>query len=188
MKDKKDSGLYELSGFKEIFEIEDWKKIKIVRDFNKIHYAIKDRFINDVIKRQKIKKQYSSRYLNLLELIKNKWLYNNLGVTTKKFNISDLNNIDFEFFEEICKFDNIIIVNPKFVTYYYKKDHPNIPLYRSTQVSDIITNTIEHIKTNPHDMFYIYSIEKYYGRFYQCKDEDVVKKNRKEKLKKINEL
>ena len=38
------------------------------------------------------------------------------------------------------------------------------------------------------DMFYIYSIEKYYGRFYQCKDEDVIQKIRKEKLKKINEL
>jgi hypothetical protein len=100
-----------------------------------------------------------------------------------------LNNIDFEFFEEICKFDNIIIVNlPKFVTYYYKKDHPNIPLSRSAQVSDIRIDTKEYIRTNQHDMFYIYSIEKYYGRFYQCKDEDVLQKIRKQKLKKLNEL
>ena len=52
-------------------------------------------------------------------------------------------------------------------------------------VSEIYLNTLEHIMKNQNDMFYIYEISPTHARWYQMKDNLIIK-NRKAKLEKLN--
>ena len=165
----------------------EWLKIKIVRDHNKIYnenYYSSGLWIAN--EQSKIRNSYPKKYINLLELIRNKWIYNYLNsgylATPKKLSISDLDNIDIDLFEKVCRFNNISIVNMPLFTLYKKGN------ILSKSVLTLHIDSLEHIKNHQNIMFYIYQIDKYGGRWYQEEDNGLVKRNRKEKIKKLEQI
>jgi len=164
----------------------EWLKIKIVRDHNKIYNEKYFSSLWIANEQSKIKNLYPKKYINLLELIRNKWIYNYLNsgysATPKKLSISDLDNIHLDLLEKVCRFNNISIVNMPIFTLYKKGN------FLSKSVLAIHIDSLEHIKNHQNIMFYIYQIDTSGGRWYQDEDKGLIKRNRKEKLKKLQSL
>jgi hypothetical protein len=162
----------------------NWLKIKVCRDFNKFIAQSKN---NLSLLNNKAKKIiYSPNYLILLELVKNAYIANVI-IPSKKLTITDLNNMNFDFFVEVSKFNNVTIVNAPMFEYYYIENN-NI-FSNSLSVSSLENiDTLEYIKTHPGYMFHIYQISSNKARWHQREDKNLLKRNRKEKLKKLNEI
>ena len=94
--------------------------------------------------------------------------------------------MDFDFFVEVSKFNNVTIVNTPMFEYYYIENN-NI-LSKSLSVGNLRVDTLEYIKTHPGYMFHIYQISYNMARWYQREDKNLLKRNRKEKLKKLKKL
>jgi hypothetical protein len=163
----------------------EWLKIKVCRDFNKINKQTSNSLfmINHL---NNIKKSFSPNYRILLEMVTNVYLYNNTN-NAKKLTITDLNNMDFDIIVEVSKFNNVQIVNSPMFTYFHIENN-NI-FSNSLSVSSLENiDTLEYIKTHPGYMFHIYQISSNKARWHQREDKNLLKRNRKEKLKKLNEI
>ena len=163
----------------------DWAKIKIVRDINKLNKGNLD------------KSKIPEKYSNFLKLVKSQLFTNyfqkNINLNTfalikqpQKIKISDLQKIDIDFIKEIVKLNNIRIVDmPKFEIYYIENNELKS---RSACVSETKIDTLKYIKNNQNYLFYIYLIDRNFARWYRCEDKNFLKRNRKEKLEKIQTI
>lgn len=170
--------------------MDDILKMKIVRDFNKIHYNSNSLWVMSQI--NKIKSKYNPTYLNLIELIKNDWLQK-VMIPTKKFSISDLNNIDIDFLNDISFYRNIRIVDsPLFYHLYLENTGPNTSEVktRALSVQDVRNiDTKELIRKHPFDLFYIYTISRTSARWNQLKDDKgLLRYERKLKLEHLKNI
>lgn len=159
--------------------VSEWRKIKILRDFNKIN---KQQKLLGYQNQQVIKNQYSTKYWNFLELIRNHWLSSIVDLTTNKITLSDLNNIDLDLLEEVSKLDNINIASmPILIIPYIENDFLKT---KTVQVSNIRADTLDYLKRNQNFIFYIYQIDKGSARWYKYEDRNWLKKITKERRKK----
>lgn len=143
----------------------------ITKKINSLH--------NDIL-RLKISKDINKKvpnikYQKLLNLIRNHLFY------------IPFNKINIILFEDIIKFDNVLIVNtPNFELLI---NNNNQMYFKTIQVSSMkIDNNlfINKIKNNQNELFYIYTAIDGHYRFTQIEDKNYKKKTRKEKLKNIN--
>lgn len=168
--------------------INNIKFMKIIRDikFIKIESIF---YKTDKLHKSQIYK--NKKYYNLLKLIRNKFLYESCQNNNcfKKLTVNTLKNIDMNFYENICKYNNIEVVDlPVFETIEIINGIINI---KSNSIYDynISTNldAITFIKNNQTKLIYLYLITDNRLRCKCVDDKNYLSSNRKEKLKNIKE-
>lgn len=85
----------------------EWRKIKILRDFKKIN-KIKPKDGTLLSWNQRFK-QFDAKYQNFLKLIEIEWLRLKCMTNQKKIKLSDLDSMELDIFEEVSKLENIAI-------------------------------------------------------------------------------
>ena len=160
------------------------KLMKILRDIN----LIKKEFnFFDTKKIQQNKIHKNKKYNNLLKLIRNHFLH--YSHYSEKLTINTLRNINIKFYENICNFNNIIVVDqPVFQTGEFTNGVFNI---RNNSIDDYVVNTKldanTFIKNNHTKLIYLYLITDNRIRCKYVYDKNYLSENRKEKLKLIKE-
>jgi len=165
--------------------MDDILKMKIIRDFDKLHY--KPTTLFNMSQLNKIRSTFNPNYLILLELIKTDWLQKVI-IPTKKFKISDLNTIDIDFLYDISLCHNIKITNSPLFHHLYFED--NELKNRTLTVQDLRGIDTKHfIKSHPFDLFYIYTITRSNARWKQLKDDKgLLRYERKLKLEQLKKV
>lgn len=164
---------------------DDILKIKIIRDIEKINQPV-NHSLWALSQVNKIKASFNSRYLNLLELVKNEF-FRKAVIPTRKITITDLNNMNIDFFCELS-YPNVRVTNSPYFQHFYVEN--NNLLTKSCIVVELRNlDTKEYIRKHPYDLFFIYQIDRNNARWKQFKDDKgLMRYDRKLKLEHLKEL
>jgi hypothetical protein len=164
--------------------INDWLKLKIIRDTKKLK-----KFIYPGVEYNRFKSNLSQEYKNIISLSRNTinlQHFNNI-LPSYDISISNLNKIDFDFLLKISKLENVIIVDtPAFMDFEIIDD--NLHTIQRCVNETNQYNTYEFINKYDKYIFYIYIIDNNYVRWYMKEDRYYYKRlqmKRREKLQKI---
>jgi hypothetical protein len=164
--------------------INDWLKLKIIRDTKKLK-----KFIYPGVEYNRFKSNLSQEYKNIISLSRNTinlQHFNNI-LPSYDISISNLNKIDFDFLLKISKLENVIIVDtPSFMDFEIIDD--NLHTIQRCVNETNQYNTYEFINKYDKYIFYIYIIDNNYVRWYMKEDRYYYKRlqmKRREKLQKI---
>jgi hypothetical protein len=164
--------------------INDWLKLKIIRDTKKLK-----KFIYPGVEYNRFKSNLSQEYKNIISLSRNTinlQHFNNI-LPSYDISISNLNKIDFDFLLKISKLENVIIVDtPSFMDFEIIDD--NLHTIQRCVNETNQYNTYEFINKYDKYIFYIYIIDNNYVRWYMKEDRCYYKRlqmKRREKLQKI---
>lgn len=190
----------------------EWLKIKIVRDFNKINKngtnvagssgisitnvmagisSTSGSSGSNLSSQNNIRSAYPTKYLKLIDLVRNTWynqcLSSNSNFPTGKITIKALNSINIDLLVDITnQFNTKIESSPQFIYTYIEN---NKIFSKSCVVSESrYIDPLKHIKENPNYMFHVYLIFDNGGRWYKREDKELLKNSRKEKLQELEKI